>query len=377
MVPTRFWSDMGWPDFQAADMARVIAVLPVAAIEQHGPHLPVGVDAVINEGYVARAARALPDDLPVLFLPLQTVGVSGEHSEYPGTLTLSTETAIRAWTEIGDSVARTGCRKLIVMSSHGGNGSAIEAVALSLRMRWGMLAIHASWRRLGYPENLFSAREIAHGVHGGDAETSLMLAFRPEDRAHGEGARLRQRVRVHRAGLRAPAREAAARLRAGWRATSTRRAPSAKRKRPPRRRARRRATHGVERFHRAPARRPRLRRLPPRLRPSGTPNMSAHFDFEREAFAEGRRWVAGVDEVGRGPLAGPVGVAAVILDPADLPEGLDDSKVLNAAKRDELRPIILAKALAVSIVFASATRDRRVQYSGRGAARDGARRPCA
>jgi ribonuclease HII len=79
-----------------------------------------------------------------------------------------------------------------------------------------------------------------------------------------------------------------------------------------------------------------------------------HFDFEREAMAGGCRWVAGVDEVGRGPLAGPVGVAAVILDPDDLPEGLDDSKALSVARREELRPIIFAKALSVSIVFASA-----------------------
>jgi ribonuclease HII len=79
-----------------------------------------------------------------------------------------------------------------------------------------------------------------------------------------------------------------------------------------------------------------------------------HFDFEREAMAQGARWVTGVDEVGRGPLAGPVGVAAVILDPKDLPDGLNDSKVLTEAQRDELRPVIFAKALSVSIVFASA-----------------------
>ena len=178
MPPTRFWSDMTWPDFQRADMSKVIAVLPLAAIEQHGPHLPVGADAVINEGYVQRAAQRIPDDLPVLFLPLQPVGVSSEHSEYPGTLTISVESAIRAWTEIGDSVARAGCRKLVVMNSHGGNVAAIEAVTFDLRLRWRMLAIHASWRRLGYPDGLFSAREAAHGVHGGDAETSLTLAFR-------------------------------------------------------------------------------------------------------------------------------------------------------------------------------------------------------
>jgi ribonuclease HII len=78
-----------------------------------------------------------------------------------------------------------------------------------------------------------------------------------------------------------------------------------------------------------------------------------HFDFEREAFACGHRWVAGVDEVGRGPLAGPVGVAAVILDPNDLPFGVDDSKALPEARREELCQIIFAKALSVSIVFAS------------------------
>lgn len=180
MLPTKFWAEMTWPDFQRADMSRVIAVMPVAAIEQHGPHLPVGADAMINEGYLGRAAEKIPDDCPVLFLPLQPVGVSPEHGEYPGTLTLSIESAIRAWVEIGESVARAGCRKLVVMSSHGGNGAAIEAVTQTLRARRGMLAIHASWRRLGYPEALFSVRETTLGIHGGDAETSLMLALHPK-----------------------------------------------------------------------------------------------------------------------------------------------------------------------------------------------------
>src|SRR5579871_498894 len=101
MLPTKLWAEMAWPDFQRADMRSVIAVLPLAAIEQHGPHLPVGVDAKINEGCLARAVAAIPDDFPVLFLPLQQVGVSVEHSEYPGTLTLSAQSAIGAWSEIG------------------------------------------------------------------------------------------------------------------------------------------------------------------------------------------------------------------------------------------------------------------------------------
>jgi creatinine amidohydrolase len=180
MLPTKFWAEMSWRDFAAADMSKVVAVLPVAAIEQHGPHLPVGVDTFINEGYFARAVKRIPDDMPVLILPIQAVGKSNEHIEYPGTLTFSLETVTRAWTEIGDSVARTGCRKLIFMNSHGGNVPVIDVVARELRVRQRMLAVHAAWHRLGYPADLFSARERAHGIHGGEAETSLMLAFRPK-----------------------------------------------------------------------------------------------------------------------------------------------------------------------------------------------------
>jgi creatinine amidohydrolase len=179
MLPTKFWAEMSWRDFAAADMSKVVAVLPVAAIEQHGPHLPVGVDMFINEGYFARAVRRMPDEMPALILPTQAIGKSNEHIEYPGTLTFSLETITRAWTEIGDSVARTGCRKLIFMNSHGGNVPVIDAVARELRVRHRMLAVHAAWHRLGYPAELFSAQERAHGIHGGEAETSLMLAFQP------------------------------------------------------------------------------------------------------------------------------------------------------------------------------------------------------
>ena len=179
MLPTKLWAEMSWRDFAAADMSKVVAVLPVAAIEQHGPHLPVGVDTFINEGYLQRAIARTPADLPALFLPLQAIGKSNEHIEFPGTLTFTMETVTRAWTEIGESVARTGCRKLIFMNSHGGNVAVLAAVVRELRVRCGMLAVHAGWHTLGYPEGMFSAAERAHGIHGGDAETSLMLAFKP------------------------------------------------------------------------------------------------------------------------------------------------------------------------------------------------------
>ena len=177
---TRHWTELSWPEFRAADMAAAIAVLPVAAVEQHGPHLPVGVDSYIMDGYLERALPLLPDDLPVLVLPVQRVGKSDEHLDFPGTLTISAETAIRAWTEIGESVHRAGVRKLVIVNSHGGNVSVLDIVARDLRVRLGMLVVAASWHRFGYPDETFSAHERAHGIHAGEVETSLMLRFRPD-----------------------------------------------------------------------------------------------------------------------------------------------------------------------------------------------------
>jgi creatinine amidohydrolase len=179
-MPARSWIDLTWQDFASRDMSRTIAILPVAAVEQHGPHLPVGVDTMIGQGYLDRVMGLVPADLDVLVLPIQTLGKSNEHLRFPGTLTLSAETAIRAWTEIGESVHRAGCRKLVFVNSHGGNVAVIDIVARDLRVRLDMLVVAAAWHRLGYPDGLYDADEMRHGIHAGDVETSLMLAFRPD-----------------------------------------------------------------------------------------------------------------------------------------------------------------------------------------------------
>ena len=181
-LPRRNWMDMTWQDIAGAAGATVrwIAVLPLAAVEQHGPHLPLGVDTYIAEAYLARVHTLLPADLPVTFLPVQRIGVSAEHLSYPGTLTHSAATAMAAWTELGESLARAGVRKLVLVTSHGGNVAVMETVARELRTRLGMLAITVGWHRFGYPDGAFSAEEKKHGIHGGDIETSLMLAGKPE-----------------------------------------------------------------------------------------------------------------------------------------------------------------------------------------------------
>jgi creatinine amidohydrolase len=188
MPPKHDWTEMTWPDFVGGDVERWIAVLPLAAVEQHGPHLPLGVDAFIADAYLARVRALLPAELAVTFLPVQRIGQSDEHREFPGTLSLSAATVIRAWSDIGESLHRTGIRKLVMVTSHGGNVAAIDIVARDLRLRLRMLVVACAWHRFGYPDAAFSPSERRHGIHGGDIETSLMLAVRPDlvrmDKAH-------------------------------------------------------------------------------------------------------------------------------------------------------------------------------------------------
>jgi creatinine amidohydrolase len=175
-----YWQDLASVDFPALDGERTVALLPVAAIEQHGPHLPVSVDATINEGVVRRALELAPAGTPLLVLPMQSVGKSDEHIDYPGTLTLSFETLTRAWAEIGTSVRRAGIAKIVLLNSHGGQVAPMQVVARELRIRQRMLAVAASWFAFGAPDGLFDATEQRHGIHAGTMETAMMLALRPD-----------------------------------------------------------------------------------------------------------------------------------------------------------------------------------------------------
>ena len=185
-APSRFWADLSTRDFalrlDSGQSLQTVAVLPVAAIEQHGPHLPVSVDATLVDGIVAASLPHLPASVPVLFLPTQAVGKSDEHIRFPGTLTLSAETVIRVWTEIGESVARAGVRKLVLFNSHGGQVSVMDIVARELRRRCDMLVFSTSWYALPLGEEAegrFPPEEHRFGIHAGDIETSMMLALRP------------------------------------------------------------------------------------------------------------------------------------------------------------------------------------------------------
>jgi creatinine amidohydrolase len=174
------WQDFRAPEWRAVDPMTTIAILPTAAIEQHGPHLPVGTDTIINQGLLDRLRQRCPDDLDLRILPLQAVGKSNEHLWAPGTLTLTAPTALAVWTEIGLSVARAGVRKLVILNSHGGNVDLISIVGRELRVQAGMLVVKLGWGAYGPPEGMYSKQEMTYGIHGGDQETSMVLAFRPE-----------------------------------------------------------------------------------------------------------------------------------------------------------------------------------------------------
>ncbi len=184
-LPSKFWADLGTRHFAqlaASDnIDQAVAVLPVAAIEQHGPHLPVCVDATLVDSVINAALPHLPAALPVLFLPTQQVGLSIEHIRFPGTLTLSAQTLMTVWTELGACVARAGLRKLVLFNSHGGQLSVMDIVARDLRTAHDLIVYSANWFTLPLGDavlGLFPPEEHRFGIHGGDIETSMMLAAR-------------------------------------------------------------------------------------------------------------------------------------------------------------------------------------------------------
>ena len=175
-----WWQDLTSPEFAGLDPEATVAVLPVGAIEQHGPHLPVAVDTCIVDGIVRAVLALLPPGAPVLILPTTAVGKSNEHIDFPGTLTLSADTLTRVWYEIGTSVRRAGVRKLLLLNSHGGQPQVMQIVARELRIDHQMLVVAANWFSWGMPDGLFDSAELRHGIHGGTVETAMMLALRPD-----------------------------------------------------------------------------------------------------------------------------------------------------------------------------------------------------
>ncbi len=174
------WFKDNDPHLTAADRHDWIAVLPLGAHEQHGPHLPFETDTIIASGIVERVATSLPDHLPVTFLPVEPVGYSIEHMDVEGTRTLAFDEAVDRWLAIARDLHHQGIRKLVLLNAHGGNSPLLTIVATEARVRLNMLVVAASWTRFGQPDGWIAPEEKAIDIHGGDIETSVMLALAPD-----------------------------------------------------------------------------------------------------------------------------------------------------------------------------------------------------
>lgn len=180
-MPFLSWDNMTTTDFAGLDLAKAIAVLPVGSIEQHGPHLPLCVDACITAGVLDEMMRQqVPEGLTLLALPLLPVGKANEHSGFAGTLSLSVQTLMGLWTDVAESVFRAGLRKLMILNGHGGQSQVAEIVARDLRVRHNALVVPVNWWSVRPTPTLFPATEYIYGIHGGAEETSVMMHLRPD-----------------------------------------------------------------------------------------------------------------------------------------------------------------------------------------------------
>ncbi|NQW09940.1 MAG: creatininase family protein [Alphaproteobacteria bacterium] len=173
------WEKLTTTDLADGAFAGAVAILPVAAIEQHGPHLPLGTDAILTEGILQAALTRVPDEISVLRLPTQRIGVSVEHSNFPGTLSLPAEVVIAQWMAIGRAVARAEIKKLVILNGHGGQTGLVDVVATQLRAEHGLIVLRATTFRLMELGEVLEAREARFGLHGGELETALMMAIAP------------------------------------------------------------------------------------------------------------------------------------------------------------------------------------------------------
>ena len=188
----RWWQTLTTVDAGAIELSDPVVVLPVAAIEQHGPHLPLSTDLEIGIGLLSQAFGRLPDDFPAWALPPQAIGCSREHAHFPGTLSLEPEQLSALIEGTGEALARTGVRRLVLSNSHGGNRRALETAGLRLRDELGMLVVHASWFRFPRPDDVdLPEEEWLHGIHGGAVETAMMMHLRPDLVRTSQAARAR------------------------------------------------------------------------------------------------------------------------------------------------------------------------------------------
>ncbi|WP_299349444.1 creatininase family protein [uncultured Shimia sp.] len=170
-----YWADQKAPTFRDLP-GDTIAILPLGATEQHGPHLPVSVDTTLVEAVLARSLPQWSEKTNALILPTLSITKSNEHLNHPGTLTITARTLLAMLDDIGASVARAGIKRLVMLNGHGGNTAILEVACRELRLAHGLISAHALWFGFADSDTRIETEDAAHDLHAGDIETSAMLA---------------------------------------------------------------------------------------------------------------------------------------------------------------------------------------------------------
>ena len=174
----RNFAYLTWKQVDALPRESTLLVLPTAAIEQHGRHLPLATDTLINNLLLGKALAQVPAELHVYALPPVCYGKSNEHVGFPGTLSVRAETFLAVVRDIGASIASAGFKKLVLYNTHGGNTSLVDVLARDLRAEFGL----RTFSLFGSPGASFaglSDQERTYGFHAGEIETAYLLHAAP------------------------------------------------------------------------------------------------------------------------------------------------------------------------------------------------------
>jgi creatinine amidohydrolase len=179
IADSRHFAYLNWKQVDALPRDRTILILPTAAIEQHGPHLPLATDTLINNVVLGRALDLLPADAPVFALPPVCYGKSNEHLGFPGTLSVSSATFMAVLRDLGASISAAGFHRLVLFNTHGGNTSLVDVMARDLRAEFGLRTFTIFGSGGATFEGL-NPQERTYGFHAGELETAYLLAATPE-----------------------------------------------------------------------------------------------------------------------------------------------------------------------------------------------------
>lgn len=175
----RRFSYLSWKQVESLAKDETLLVLPTAAIEQHGHHLPLATDTLINNLLLGKALERLRADASVYALEPICYGKSNEHLGFPGTLSVSSSTFMAMVRDLGASVAASGFKRLALYNTHGGNSSLVDVMSRDLRAEFG-LRTFALYGSGGIAFDGVNAQERAYGFHAGEVETAFLLSAVPE-----------------------------------------------------------------------------------------------------------------------------------------------------------------------------------------------------